>query len=64
MTTIDDRYWALTLRSTCPDGVEIVTPFPAQWNPSSLPARDEQARMHRENVRLHLRAAEKLDRAA
>ena len=55
---------SLTLRSTCPDGCEIVTPFPAQWNPSSPRAREEQARMHRENVRLHLRASRMLERAA
>lgn len=57
-------YEALTLRSTTPDGCVIETPFPAQWNPSSMKAREEQARMHRENVRLHLRASELPRRAA
>lgn len=57
-------YDKLTLRSTCPDGCEIVTPFPAQWNPSSKAARERQADMHRENVRLHLRASELLRQAA
>ena len=55
---------SLTLRSVCPDGCEIETPFPDSWNPSSPRAREEQARMHRENVRLHLRASELLRRAA
>jgi hypothetical protein len=58
------RMTDLTLRSICPDGVEIVTPFPAEWNPKSPPALDEHADVHRNAVRTHLWAMRLLDKAA
>ncbi len=54
----------LDLTSTCPDGVVIKTPFPDEWNPQSIIALDKHAARHRDDVRLHLRATEALDRAA
>lgn len=55
---------ALTLRSVTPDGCVIETQFPSQWNPASITAREEQAHMHREDVRMHLRTIELWERAA
>jgi hypothetical protein len=54
----------LEMRSTCPDGVVIVTAWPDGWNPNSLLAQDRHADMHRDDVRAHLKYAAILDRAA
>jgi ABC-type branched-subunit amino acid transport system substrate-binding protein len=54
----------LEMRSTCPDGVVIVTAWPDGWNPNSLHAQDMQATWHRSDVRAHLKYAAILDRAA
>jgi hypothetical protein len=52
------------LSSTCPDGVEIVTPWPDEWPYFSEPAQNEHAEIHRNAVLAHLYAMRLLDRAA
>jgi hypothetical protein len=52
------------LSTTFPDGVVVETPWPHDWNFSSIKARDDHAEMHLSNVNFHKEVAGLLERAA
>jgi hypothetical protein len=51
------------LKSTCPDGVVIETPWDPEWMWCEA-SRMRQAEIHRDYVRLHLGLVDLLERAA
>lgn len=53
-----------SLRTTCPDGVVIETPWEHVWDWTSLDDQLVQADLHLRRVRSHQRAQELLRRAA
>jgi hypothetical protein len=52
------------LATTFPDGVVVATPWPHDWNFSSIKAQDAHAEMHLENVKFHKAITGLLERAA